>query len=98
MILTISHPEQRAKGRLGIPSCSSRAIGRKGAIAVWNSQATDPATHEAAVRLAVACRRIVQACLREEEWVEADRQFYRVIREGLERFRTGGGTCTSGTS
>lgn len=63
---------------------------------MWNSQPTDAATHEAAVRLAVQCRRMIQACLREEEWIEADRQFYQVIREGLERFRNGGGACTSG--
>jgi hypothetical protein len=44
-------------------------------------------THELAVRLAVACRRIVQACLREEEWVEADREFYFIIRAGLENYR-----------
>ena len=62
-----------------------------------NSQPTDAATHEAAVRLAVACRRVVQACLREEEWIEADRQFYLVIREGLEHYRAGGGACSSGT-
>lgn len=49
------------------------------------------------MRLAVACRRIIQACLREEEWIEADRQFYLVIREGLEHYRAGGGACSSGT-
>ena len=65
---------------------------------MWNSQSTDALTHETAVRLAVQLRRIVQACLREEEWVEADRQFYLVIREGLERFREGGGACTPGRS
>lgn len=54
---------------------------------MFHSQPTDEATHETAVRMAVACRRVVQACLREEEWVEADRQFYLVIREGLERYK-----------
>jgi hypothetical protein len=58
---------------------------------MWNSRSTDTATHETAVRLAVQCRRIVQACLREEEWIEADRQFYLVIREGLDSFRRGSG-------
>jgi hypothetical protein len=43
--------------------------------------------HEAAVRIAVRCRRIVQACLREEEWIDADREFYLVIREELERWK-----------
>lgn len=64
---------------------------------MWNSRPTDAATHEAAVRLAVSCRRIVQACLREEEWIEADRQFYLVIREGLERFKEGAGERSPGT-
>jgi hypothetical protein len=45
----------------------------------------DPAVHELAMRLARQCRRIVQSCLREEEWPEADREFYAVIREGLEQ-------------
>lgn len=52
-------------------------------------QPTDAHTHETAIRLAMECRRIVQACLREEEWIEADREFYRVIREGLEEFKKG---------
>lgn len=63
-----------------------------------NSQPTDRLTHETAVRLAVQCRRIIQVCLREEEWIEADREFYRVIREGLEAYRSGGNACSSGTS
>jgi hypothetical protein len=49
-----------------------------------NSRPTDRQTHETAARLAVRCRRIVQACLREEEWLDADREFYMIIREGLE--------------
>ena len=56
---------------------------------MWDSRSTDRRTHETAVRLAVQCRRIVQACLREEEWVEADREFYLVIKEGLEGYRAG---------
>jgi hypothetical protein len=63
-----------------------------------DSRPTDRTTHETAVRLAVQCRRIVQACLREEEWPEADREFYLIIREGLERYRPGGNACSSGTS
>lgn len=51
---------------------------------MFDSAQTDPRVHEAAVCLAVRCRRIVQACLREEEWIEADRQFYLIIRDGLE--------------
>lgn len=44
-----------------------------------------PAVDELAMRLARQCRHIVQACLREEEWQDADREFFAVIREGLER-------------
>ena len=47
----------------------------------------DPALHALAIRLARACRRVVQGCLREEEWGEADREFYLVIRAGLEELK-----------
>lgn len=46
----------------------------------------DPAIHESAVRAAFACRRIIQCLLREEEWRDADWEFYRVIRGELEAF------------
>lgn len=52
---------------------------------VDSSQPTTREVHELAVRLARQCRSIVQAWLREEEWGEADREFYKVIRDGLER-------------
>jgi hypothetical protein len=51
-----------------------------------NSAPIDPALHEMAVRLAIRCRRIVQACLREEEWPDADLEFYQIIRDGLLEF------------
>jgi hypothetical protein len=63
-----------------------------------DSRSTDRVTHETAIRLAMQCRRIVQACLREEEWGDADREFYLIIREGLEQYRSGGNACFSGTS
>ena len=50
------------------------------------SRPAEPAIHEAAVRMARRCRYLVQACLREEEWMDADREFYFVVREELERF------------
>jgi hypothetical protein len=45
----------------------------------------EPAVQELAWRLARACRRVVQSCLREEEWVDADREFYAIILMGLAR-------------
>jgi hypothetical protein len=51
-----------------------------------SSQAADQVIHDAAVKMARRCRWLIQACLREEEWGDADREFYLVIREGLERF------------
>jgi hypothetical protein len=44
----------------------------------------DERLHEAASRMARACRRIIQGCLRDEEWRDADEEFYRVILAGLE--------------
>lgn len=54
------------------------------------SQATDPRTHETAVRIARRCRSIIQACLREEEWADADREFYKIAREELEHWKSSG--------
>jgi hypothetical protein len=48
------------------------------------NQAALPEIHEAAIRIARRCRHIVQACLREEEWGEADREFYLIARQELE--------------
>jgi hypothetical protein len=40
-------------------------------------------THEIAVRLARQCREIIQTCLREEEWLDAEEEFRWVILAGL---------------
>jgi hypothetical protein len=48
---------------------------------------TDERTHETAIRIARRCRHIIQACLREEEWGDADQEFYRICREELERWK-----------
>ena len=32
------------------------------------------------------CRQLIQACLREEEWADADREFYLICREELAAF------------
>ncbi len=39
--------------------------------------------HKSALRMARQCRRIIQACLREEEWHDADEEFYAVILAGM---------------
>jgi hypothetical protein len=38
-----------------------------------------------ALRMARACRRVVQGCLREEEWRLADAEFESIILVGLSR-------------
>ena len=55
------------------------------------NQPADVVIHSLAIRLARECRSIVQVCLREEEWIEADREFYRVIRAGLEELSSARG-------
>jgi hypothetical protein len=47
------------------------------------NQPTDALTHETSIRIARRCRFIIQAVLREEEWTDADREFYRIAREEL---------------
>jgi hypothetical protein len=54
---------------------------------VFTGHPTDSDTHDTAIRMARKCRRIVQACLREDEWSLADQEFYAVIREELEPYR-----------
>jgi hypothetical protein len=49
------------------------------------SEREDTAIHETATRIARRCRSVIQGCLREEEWREADREFYRVAKEEIER-------------
>jgi hypothetical protein len=48
-------------------------------------QSTDPAVHDLCIRIARKCVWVIQAVLREEERIEAVREFYRVAREELER-------------
>ena len=54
------------------------------------NQPTDALTHDTAIRIARRCRYIIQAVLREEEWADADREFYRIAREELEAIRETG--------
>jgi hypothetical protein len=46
----------------------------------------DKTIHETAIALARRCRSVIQAVLREEEWRDADYEFYLIIRAGLEEF------------
>ena len=41
------------------------------------------------LNIARRCRHVVQACLREEEWIDADQEFYQIIREALEALLAG---------
>jgi hypothetical protein len=52
-----------------------------------DSSPTDAKTHEAAIRIAQRCVSIIHAVLREEERIEAVREFYAVAREELEAMR-----------
>jgi hypothetical protein len=54
---------------------------------MWDSTPTDAKTHEAAIAIARRCCWIIQAVLREEERIDAVREFYAVAREELERFK-----------
>lgn len=49
------------------------------------SKAADPAVHAISVRIAKRCVWIIQAVLREEERIDAAREFYRVVREELDK-------------
>jgi hypothetical protein len=50
------------------------------------THSADVVIHALSIRLAKQCRGIIQCCLREEEWRDADMEFYRLIRAGLEEF------------
>jgi len=54
---------------------------------IQTNRPCDAHVHAMAIRMTRACRNIIQAVLREEEWGEADREFYLIIREGLEDLR-----------
>ena len=62
------------------------AFKQRRTVMIIASAPADPRIHETAVRAARRCRWLIQACLREEEWGDADREFYLILREELERF------------
>lgn len=53
--------------------------------------AGDERLHELALRMARACRRVVQGCLREEEWIDCDEAFVAIILAGLNEREAGDG-------
>lgn len=59
---------------------------------VMPNRPASPEIHEAAIRIARRCRHIIQACLREEEWGDADHEFYLVARQELETLEKRSGT------
>jgi hypothetical protein len=48
---------------------------------------TSPGIHEAAIRIARRCRRVVESCVPREHWAFYDLEFYKVLREELEELR-----------
>jgi len=40
-------------------------------------------TEEMSWQIAQRCRAVIQTCLREEEWSDADREFFRIINEEI---------------
>ena len=48
-------------------------------------KAARPEVHAMARTLAIRCVDVISACLREEERIEACREFYTIIREELEK-------------
>jgi hypothetical protein len=55
-----------------------------------NSQPVDPAIHESARRIAYRFVYIIQAILRDEERIEAQREAYDVAVQELEAFKKAG--------
>lgn len=48
-------------------------------------QPIDPAVHDLCIRIARKCVWVIQAVLREEERIEAVREFYQAAREEIEK-------------
>jgi hypothetical protein len=56
-----------------------------------SGQPCDPVIHRTAIKMARRCVWIIQAVLREEEVIEATREFYEALRKELESFARGQG-------
>lgn len=50
-------------------------------------EAADECLHVLAQRMARACRHVIQGCLREEEWIDADEAFFAIISAGLKELK-----------
>jgi hypothetical protein len=61
-------------------------------VASSNSRASDlpklSSVEAMAWRVARECREVVQSCLREEEWAGADREFFKVIVNGITQLKS----------
>jgi hypothetical protein len=52
---------------------------------LMENQPADPAVHALCIKIAKRCVWIIQACLRDEERIDAVREFYKVCREELDK-------------
>jgi hypothetical protein len=59
----------------------------KGAMVVGDAADAEAETPRVAIAIARRCVYIIQTCLREEEVIDAVREFYSVIREELEKWK-----------
>ncbi len=50
---------------------------------------TPPVVDHFSRKAAVACRQVVQNCLREEEWRDADQEFFRIIQQAFKELLDG---------
>ena len=48
------------------------------------AEAAMPSHEQIAIKVARRCREIIQTCLREEEWADAEEEFRRLILAGLQ--------------
>lgn len=69
-------------GAADMPICDS-SDGRRSRGTADEDTALEGSNNDArAWQLARKCRNIVQGCLREEEWQDADQEFFEIISEG----------------
>jgi hypothetical protein len=69
--------------RLTQEAKSQRTLGAAGV------DAGEDRLHALALRMARACRHVIQGCLREEEWLDADEAFFEIILAELQQLQCG---------